>query len=34
MDGVGELPKKNVQVEFGKNSFDVRVLGYNNANYR
>ncbi|CAD8104458.1 unnamed protein product [Paramecium sonneborni] len=34
MDGIGELPQKNIQVEFGKNCFDVRVIGYNNANHR
>lgn len=34
MDGVGELPPKNIQVEFGKNCFDVRVIGYHNANHR
>ncbi|CAD8190360.1 unnamed protein product [Paramecium octaurelia] len=34
MEGVGELPKQNIQVEFGKNCFDVRVIGYRNANHR
>ncbi|CAK93450.1 unnamed protein product (macronuclear) [Paramecium tetraurelia] len=34
MEGIGELPKQNIQVEFGKNCFDVRVIGYRNANHR
>ncbi|CAD8109687.1 unnamed protein product [Paramecium sonneborni] len=34
MDGIGELPQENIQVEFGKNCFDVRVIGYHNANHR
>ncbi|CAD8193485.1 unnamed protein product [Paramecium pentaurelia] len=34
MDGVGELPPKNIQVDFGKNCFDVRIIGYHNANHR
>ncbi|KAI9908454.1 hypothetical protein PsorP6_003121 [Peronosclerospora sorghi] len=34
IDGVGNLPKEHVTCHFTKTSFDLKILGLNNRNYR
>uniref|UniRef100_K3WRB9 Calcyclin-binding protein n=1 Tax=Globisporangium ultimum (strain ATCC 200006 / CBS 805.95 / DAOM BR144) TaxID=431595 RepID=K3WRB9_GLOUD len=34
VDGVGDLPKENVSCKFTKNSFDLKILGLHEKNYR
>ncbi|TDH73169.1 uncharacterized protein CCR75_003019 [Bremia lactucae] len=34
VEGVGNLPKENVTCHFGKSSFDLKIIGLDNKNYR